>query len=171
MKTFLNIAIFLLCTFCLSCNKREKNNYADEDLEWLEESVSTDSAVRTKPDTTLADTLESSTPSLNQSGRQVSTSNSRTNAETGFDSESREQGLYDGLTHGADDAISGNSKHYNYLGSSPPYREGYREGYDQAYASGDRVTPEHEDEYEELVEEYGLDEIEDYSDIDFTEYE
>ncbi len=79
--------------------------------------------------------------------------------------------MYDGMTHGAEDAIDSKPSRYRYLGSSSEYKRGYREGYDEAYAEGVNVTIEAEKEYDKLVQEYGLDDIDDYSDIELSDYD
>jgi len=167
MRKQINVIIIFICSICLACNNKD-NNHTDDLFKPFVESTSDSSHVSTPQDTSSSD-IESSS-NIDKSERHINTNNSYIDSETGFESESWEQGMYDGMTHGADDAINGKSKRYRYLGNSSQYQKGYKEGYDEAYAEGVNVTIEAEKEYDKIEQEYGLDDIDDYSDIDLDDY-
>ena len=98
-----------------------------------------------------------------QASTDIQQSNSSApSSDTEFRAGSYEQGMYDGLNDGAEDAIEGRAFNYKYKSSSPEYIKGYKEGYSNAYNEGVKVVEETEKEYEKLQSEYGLDDLDGY---------
>lgn len=159
MKKLLSI-LLLLTLVCVSCQKKKSSQSDDivnPSIDNVNHGVDSVEAVADK--------------TINTPKSAPVEHRTEYDDETGFAADSWEQGMYDGLQDGASDAVEGRSSRYKYKGTSSQYKSGYREGYDEAYAEGVKVTVEAQREYDRLAEEYGLDDIDDYSDADLGDYE
>lgn len=74
---------------------------------------------------------------------------------TGFEPDTYEQGLFDGVLKGTDDAIHSRKKSYKFAGKGEDYERGYREAYDKAYEESKvDITPEAQQQLDSLLDQY-----------------
>ena len=153
-KSILPLAIICIVGCTGNSNNAKDNNIDTTQTEEVAyvDSMPTESDIAAKSDIAA----EQASTDIQQSN------SSAPSSDTEFRAGSYEQGMYDGLNDGAEDAVEGRAFNYKYKSSSPEYIKGYKEGYSNAYNEGVKVVEEAEKEYEKLQSEYGLDDLDGY---------